>query len=284
MRRDRSGEPIAPWIGAGLAAGTLAVLLLAEWRRPLRRRTEPTARRLGRNAVLAGLAGLTVRSCERPLAQRLSALVQRRRLGLLPRLRLPAPLATLAACAWLDYTLYLWHVLTHRVPLLWRFHRVHHADLDLDVSTALRFHFGEMLLSVPFRLAQIASIGVSPRALSIWYALLLPEIMLHHANVRLPHRLERWLSAVVMTPRLHGIHHSTRASEVDSNWSSGLVLWDRLHGTLRRDVPQAAIRIGVPELRRPAAVTLPRILLLPLAVPPRPRLSGRRSPSTAARG
>jgi fatty acid hydroxylase family protein len=151
--------------------------------------------------------------------------------------------------------------LTHRVPFLWRFHRVHHADRDLDVTTALRFHFGEMALSVPFRAAQVALIGVSPRALSIWKAALLASIMFHHSNVRLPARIDRALSRLVMTPRLHGIHHARDPRLRETNWSSGLVVWDTLHGTLLRDAPQPTI--GVPGLEGSEDVRLGRMMALP---------------------
>jgi sterol desaturase/sphingolipid hydroxylase (fatty acid hydroxylase superfamily) len=162
----------------------------------------------------------------------------------------------------LDYGLYVWHALTHKLPPLWRFHRVHHMDRDLDVGTALRFHFGEMLLSVPWRAAQIALTGVSRLPLSIWQTLTVLAVMFHHSNVRLPIGLERALSWLVMTPRMHGIHHSIVDAERNSNWSTIFSFPDYLHGTRRFDVPQEAITIGVPEAgARPP--TLGRLLVEP---------------------
>ena len=217
---------------------------------------------------MSALAAAAVQVTERPLVKPLAHWVERNRFGLLKRLNLPAPLETALACVLLDYTLYLWHVLTHKVPLLWRFHRVHHADLGLDATTALRFHFGEMALSAGWRAAQVAAIGVSPRALSVWYTLLLPEVMFHHSNVELPPRVERWLRLLVVTPRMHGIHHSVVEDEVNSNWSSGLTVWDYLHRTLRLGTPQEQITIGVPELRHPSQVTLPRLVVMPFGPQP----------------
>jgi sterol desaturase/sphingolipid hydroxylase (fatty acid hydroxylase superfamily) len=154
-------------------------------------------------------------------------------------------------------------VLTHRVPFLWRFHLVHHVDLDLDASTALRFHFGELACSVSWRAAQVVAIGVSPFAYSLWQTALVLLIMFHHSNVRLPDEGERRLSRWLITPRLHGIHHSIIKEETNSNWSSGLSIWDRLHGTLRMDDGRHEVTIGVPAYRDPKDVTLPKILKMP---------------------
>ena len=188
-----------------------------------------------------------------------------RRIGLLRLLRLPAAIDTAAGVLLLDATLYYWHFLTHRVPLLWRFHRVHHADLDMDASTGIRFHTGELLISVLFRCGQVLLFGVSRRALSIWNTLLLAEVMFHHANIRLTPGLDRWLSLLVVTPRLHGIHHSTRPDELDSNWSSGLTIWDRLGKTLRTTarLPDAQIQIGDARLRHPRSVRFGKMMRLP---------------------
>ena len=133
----------------------------------------------------------------------------------------------------------------------------------MDASTALRFHFGEMVLSVPWRALQIVLIGASPRALSVWQTATLVEILFHHSNVKLPLAVERRLRRLIVTPRMHGIHHSIVPEETGSNWSSGLTLWDWLHGTLRLNVPQQAITIGIPAYREPAEVILPKVLVMP---------------------
>src|SRR5207245_8958203 len=122
-----------------------------------------------------------------------------------------------------------------------------------DASTALRFHCAELVISIPWRAAQVVVIGVSPLAFSVWQTALQVSVLFHHANVRLPLALERRLVRVVVTPRMHGIHHSTVRGETDTNWSSGLTLWDRLHGTLRPDVPPAAVTIRVPAYQASAA-------------------------------
>jgi sterol desaturase/sphingolipid hydroxylase (fatty acid hydroxylase superfamily) len=246
-----------------MIAVTFLTLAWLERRRPLRRTVEAPVRRTSRNFAIAASGAAAVHLTEAPLASRVAALAERRQWGLLRRWRLPAWVETTLAVLLMDYTLYLWHILTHKVPLLWRFHLVHHIDLDLDASTAIRFHFGELAISTPWRAAQIVAIGVSPRALSVWQTALLMSILFHHSNVRLPLAIERRLARLVVTPRLHGIHHSQVRTEMDSNWSSGLAIWDRLHRTWRLDVPQSAITIGVPGFENPEDVTLARMLALP---------------------
>ena len=252
--------------GGSLLRGALAVgaFLALEWieqRQALRARTEPKGRHTLRNLGVAGASAVAIQLAERPVVAPLARWVDRHGFGLLPRLRLPRWAEAALAVILLDYGLYLWHIALHRVPLLWRAH----ADLDLDTSTALRFHFAELLASVPVRAAQIALLGVRPGPLAAWQTLTICSVMFHHSNVRLPLSVERGLARLVMTPRLHGIHHSVVEREADSNYSSGLTVWDRLHGTYRANVPQDAITIGVPAYRDPDEVTLPRVLAMPFS-------------------
>jgi sterol desaturase/sphingolipid hydroxylase (fatty acid hydroxylase superfamily) len=232
-------------------------------RRPLRRAVESKLVHECRNFAVAGLGVTVIAFVESPVGFWLSRVTDLRGWGLLHALALPSWLRVALSVLLLDYTLYIWHVLTHKVPFLWRFHLVHHVDLDLDASTALRFHFGELALAVPWRALQIVAIGVSPLSFAIWQTMLTVSVMFHHSNVELPIRLERFLNRFVVTPRMHGIHHSMVEEETNSNWSSGLTLWDRLHGTLRLNVPQEGITIGVPAYRDPADVTLPKVLTMP---------------------
>ena len=243
-------------------AALCALLLWLEHRRPLRREVEPKAVRVSRNLAFAGIAAVTVQAVEIPLVRPLAAVVEQRHWGI-TTLVSGGWLGVAIALLLLDYTLYVWHVLTHRVAWLWRFHVVHHVDRDLDASTALRFHAAELAVSVPWRAAQVVAIGVAPDVLALWQTCVLVSILFHHSNVRLPLAFERALNWVVVTPRMHGIHHSAVRAHTDSNWSSGLSIWDRLHGTFRGDVPQDAITVGVPAYQRRADVTLPHVLALP---------------------
>jgi sterol desaturase/sphingolipid hydroxylase (fatty acid hydroxylase superfamily) len=263
---EMSSERRMPaWLSALLVLGTAAAVGVLERRRSLRRSVEDHAAHTARNLAIAGIGAAALQLAERPVVDRLALLVHRRRWGLLPRLPLPPAVRTVAGVCLLDYTLYLWHVLVHRVPILWRAHAVHHIDRDLDASTAVRFHFAELLASVPYRAAQIAVLGIPPRTLSIWQTGLLMSILFHHSNLELPPRVERLLSRLVVTPRMHGIHHSRIDAEVNSNWSSGLTVWDWLHGTLQLNVPQQSIAIGVPDYDDEEEVRLTAMLttLLP---------------------
>jgi sterol desaturase/sphingolipid hydroxylase (fatty acid hydroxylase superfamily) len=258
------GEKILKLFGVSVALGTFGVLVWLENRRPLRlRRVESKMTRNGRNLAVAVAGAVTLRLAETPVVNRLTKFVERKSLGLLKIIRLPRWLETILAVVLLDYTLYVWHVLTHKTPFLWRFHVVHHADLDLDASTALRFHFGELGISVAWRAAQILVIGISPLSFAAWQLFLFPSVLFHHSNVRLPVELEGKLRKFIVTPRMHGIHHSIVHSETDSNWSSGLTVWDWMHGTLKTDVPQNEIVIGVPAYREPDEVVLTKILPMP---------------------
>jgi sterol desaturase/sphingolipid hydroxylase (fatty acid hydroxylase superfamily) len=205
-----------------------------------------------------------IQVAEMPVTIPLSLWVEGSGWGLLKRFGLPVWLEVVLAVVLLDYTLYLWHILLHKVPLLWRCHQPHHVDLDMDTSTAVRFHFAELMASVPWRVGQIVLIGVSPMALSIWQTGTIIVVMFQHANVRLPIGVERWLCCLLVTPRMHGIHHSVVPEEQNANWSSGLTLWDWMHGTLRLNVPQDEITIGVPAYQDPNDVTLPKVLVMPL--------------------
>ncbi len=254
-----------PWRLArpALLIGGALGIAWGERRAPLRSRTRPEGQRIPPNLVLGALSLIVVSALEDPIGRRLARRAERTRRGMAQRLPLPRWARDLVALLAMDYTIYVWHVLTHKVPVLWRLHLVHHVDPDLDASTALRFHVLDMALSIPWRAAQIAVLGVSPRAFGLWQGFFFLSVLFHHSNLRLPPRVERVLSWLLTTPRMHGIHHSSERSASDSNWSSGLSVWDRLHRTFRADPPQAAIRIGVPAYRDPAELRVLPSLAMP---------------------
>jgi sterol desaturase/sphingolipid hydroxylase (fatty acid hydroxylase superfamily) len=254
------------WLAIGLGVG---VLVVVERLRPLREQREPGPERVGRNLAIGLIGAAAVAASELPVVASVHRFAARRNLGLLRWLRLPRALRVVLGFLLLDYTLFLWHWMNHRSPWLWRFHAVHHLDRDLDSSTGVRFHFGELALSVGLRAAQALLLGVDRGTFGVYQQTLFLSILFHHSNLRLPIKAERELAAFVVTPRMHGIHHSTRAEETNANYSSLLSWWDRLHRTRRLNVPQRGIEIGVDGFTGPGDVTLERSLALPFERDPR---------------
>lgn len=250
-------------IRMAVLGGWVAGLLWWEYRQSLRRVVDSKWKRDLRNVAVAALAAAAMQFIEVPVAIAVAMRAQQKQSGLLQMAPIPEWVKSLAAILLLDYTLYIWHRLTHRVPFLWRFHQVHHVDREMDASTALRFHFGEIALSVAFRATQVWVIGPPLASYVAWQMFLFLCILFHHANIRLPLAWERRLAMLLVIPRLHGIHHSIVPDEVNSNWSSGLTVWDWLHGTLRTSVAQDSIIIGVQGLRGDRDQHLSRVLSLP---------------------
>ena len=259
----------SPLLRGALILGVAAVVLRLERTRRARGYVENILTHTARNLVVAGIAAVTVQTLEAPVVVPLARVVARRRWGLTAGIR-SAWLRDLTAIVLLDYTLYLWHIVVHRMPWLWRFHLPHHVDLDLDASTGLRFHAGELAMSVPWRAAQVAAIGASPRALAAWQSLTLASVLFHHSNVRLSARTERVLSWLVATPGMHAIHHSVDPTRMQSNFSSGLAVWDRLHRTFLRDAEPEQIVVGVPGHLDREDASLTKILALPFSDRARP--------------
>jgi sterol desaturase/sphingolipid hydroxylase (fatty acid hydroxylase superfamily) len=259
-------KKILTFVAMPLAAIGFGLLLLAEKKRPLRQATVNKLKRVPRNLALGGVTALAVNLLFVPVVSAVARRVQKRKLGLLNRLPLPAPLQFIAALMLLDYTFYWWHRWLHENGFLWRFHIVHHADLDLDVSTAARFHFGEYLLSTPYRAAQIILIGASPVAAATFELMFMLAAEFHHGNVRLPLDVERRLNTFMVTPRMHGIHHSIIADESNANYATILTVWDWLHRTLRLNVPQDEITIGLAAYRDESELMLSKLLTMPFVV------------------
>ena len=163
----------------------------------------------------------------------------------------------------MDYAYWWWHWANHMIPFLWRFHNVHHTDLDMDVSTATRFHFFEMLFSTVFLSLAVLLFGVAPMTFAFFFVIFEAGTLFHHSNWRLPLWLERILNRVIVTPRMHGIHHSIVQRETNSNWGTLFCWWDKFHRTLRRDISQDDITIGVAAYRDEKELTVGHLLLLP---------------------
>ncbi len=245
-----------------IGAGVLAVLFVLELVLPLRSPKRKRAGRVLTNIVVwtqAFAAGAVVRLVGLALAQWVTS----SRVGLVHVLRMPRVTAMVGGFLLMDLSFYYWHRLNHTMPLLWRLHNVRHIDPDLDVSTSFRFHAGEILLSTGFRTLQVVVIGVAPMLYVIYDLIFQSETMFHHSNIRLPLRLERVMNLAIVTPRMHGIHHSTVRAETDSNYSVIFRWWDKLHQTLRLNVSQAEIDIGVPAYQKSEDNRLDQLLVGP---------------------
>jgi sterol desaturase/sphingolipid hydroxylase (fatty acid hydroxylase superfamily) len=163
----------------------------------------------------------------------------------------------------LDYSNYIWHILLHKMPILWRFHLVHHTDLDLDVTTAFRFHFGELIGSVIFRGAAVFLTGALPVTVLVYEIVFEAATQFHHSNMKLSFRVEKILNYLIVTPRMHGIHHSMIKKETDSNYSIIFSFWDRFHRTVRLNIHQNEIVTGVPSYADEKELTIGKLLALP---------------------
>jgi sterol desaturase/sphingolipid hydroxylase (fatty acid hydroxylase superfamily) len=163
----------------------------------------------------------------------------------------------------MDLAFYYWHIVNHQVPFFWRFHNVHHIDPDLDVSTGFRFHFGEVAMSAVFRVVQVSVIGISGWAFAVYELVFQANTLFHHSNLRLPIRFERLLNKMLVTPRMHGIHHSQVQRENNSNFGVVFPWWDRVHRTLGLNIAQAEIAIGIAGYSQPDDNQLQNALLMP---------------------
>jgi sterol desaturase/sphingolipid hydroxylase (fatty acid hydroxylase superfamily) len=249
--------------GGLLVSLAVVACFLAEHRRPLRARARPLQERIRVNLPMVALAALTLRLVMIPAALAVATAAERAGVGVLRWIPLPAAVAAGAGFLLLDWSVYVWHRLNHRVAWLWRFHLVHHTDLDLDVTTAFRFHVGELLLSVGWRTLAIVAIGPGPALLLGYEVVAQAATAFHHSNWALPDALDRRLNLLLVTPAMHGIHHSVVEQETNSNWSVVLSWWDRLHSTFRRDPPNQALTIGLPAWRRPGDLGVIDLLALP---------------------
>ncbi len=255
--------PLLDSIGAPLIVCLFVALFLLQWRFPLRRQQFDLLRRLIRNLALSIPSQAVLRWTMLPAPLALAAWAQDRHLGLLHWLPLPAWARIGAGFLLMDYAYWWWHRANHMIPFFWRFHNVHHTDLDMDASTAARFHFGEMIFSTAFLSLAVVLFGVSPMMLLIFFIVFEGATLFHHSNWRLPIGPERILNLVLVTPRMHGIHHSIVERETNSNWGTIFCWWDKFHRTLRRDIAQDEIRIGVAAYRDERDLTLGRLWLLP---------------------
>jgi sterol desaturase/sphingolipid hydroxylase (fatty acid hydroxylase superfamily) len=246
--------------------GLVILWMLESWL-PFMQGRRQRLRHAARNLTLGLLNAAALALLAAPLMVRMAAWAQHSGVGLLRLVNLPVAVSTLLGLMLLDGWMYLWHRANHRFPLLWRFHRVHHSDPALDVTSAIRFHTGEILISAMCRLVLIPLFGLSLWQVLLYDTLLLPVIQFHHSNVRFPEWWDRWLRILLASPAMHRVHHSRIRSETDSNYASIFSCWDRLGGTFcwRQDVEN--IRYGLDGYDAEKWQRLNGLLQTPFAAP-----------------
>jgi sterol desaturase/sphingolipid hydroxylase (fatty acid hydroxylase superfamily) len=221
------------------------------------------------NLGIVALNTLVLRLTIPVAAVGLATLGEQRGWGLLNTTSLPEGVRIVVAVVLLDLAIYLQHVMFHAVPALWRLHRMHHADLDFDVTTGARFHPIEILLSMGLKLGVVVALGTPAVAVLIFEVLLNATSMFNHGNVGLPTSIERVLRWIVVTPEMHRVHHSVVPNETNSNFGFNLPWWDRLFGTYRAQPEAGHVRmtIGLDSFRDSAELRLDRMLLQPFRGP-----------------
>jgi sterol desaturase/sphingolipid hydroxylase (fatty acid hydroxylase superfamily) len=252
-------------VRVGCYAVVFAGMALWEWLAPRRRLTVGRRRRWPGNLGILAIDIIAVRLLVPTAAVGVALIAAARGWGLFNLLGLPAWAAIPVGVVALDLVIYVQHVVFHHVPLLWRLHRMHHADLDIDVTTGVRFHPLEILLSLAIKMAAVLALGVPAPAVLIFEVLLNATSMFNHSNVALPPRLDTVARWIVVTPQMHQVHHSVLRAETDSNFGFNLPWWDRLFGTYRAKpaAGEQGMTIGLPIFRDVAELRIMRLLTQP---------------------
>jgi sterol desaturase/sphingolipid hydroxylase (fatty acid hydroxylase superfamily) len=254
-----------PYIRLGAFAGVFAMMAVWEFIGPRRKQAIGRGWRWPNNLGVVVVDTLLVRILFPTTAVGLALVAEARGFGLFNMAALPAWFGVVASVVILDVAIYLQHVLFHAVPALWRLHRMHHADLEFDVTTGLRFHPIEIVLSMLIKFTVIAALGAPALAVLIFEVLLNATSMFNHGNVRIPLGLDRVLRWIVVTPDMHRVHHSVLSRETNSNFGFNLPWWDHLFGTYRAQ-PAAghdAMTIGIQQFRDARELGLDRMLIQP---------------------
>ena len=254
----------------GAFLGVFAMVAAAEALAPRRRLTTSKSRRWLANLTLVALNPLAVALIFPVLPVGLALLASERGWGLLNQWSLPYGIEVLLGVVALDFVVYVQHVLHHAIPTLWRLHMVHHADLDFDATTGVRFHPVEIVVSMAIKLSAVAALGVSPLAVLIFEVVLNATAMFNHGNLRIPEGVDRVLRLIVVTPDMHRVHHSVVIRETNSNYGFCLPWWDRLLGTYKARPAKGHtdMVIGLSQFRDPRKLSLPRLLALPFVGDP----------------
>ncbi|MEK9754263.1 MAG: sterol desaturase family protein [Rhodospirillaceae bacterium] len=245
--------------------GVLLVMATWEWVSPKLPQTLPRTKRWPANIGIVVLNTLLVRILFPVLPVGVAAIAEARGWGLFVLAPVPGWIAFFVSVLILDLAIYVQHVMFHKVPVLWRLHRMHHADTAIDVTTGARFHPIEIVLSIVIKMAVVALLGAPAPAVVVFEVLINATAMFNHANLSLPESVDRLLRLVMVTPDMHRVHHSTLRRETDSNYGFNLPWWDRLFGTYiaQPSAGHDGMVIGLETFRAPVEQRLDRMLLQP---------------------
>jgi sterol desaturase/sphingolipid hydroxylase (fatty acid hydroxylase superfamily) len=249
--------------------GGIFFFLVLELLAPYRKSSLSKAKRWINNIALTVLNSVILEFVFAGAVVTTAVYVTSNQLGVLNLVQLPPWTKLLATVAFMDFMLYIWHLLNHEVPLLWRFHRVHHSDLNMDVSTATRFHTGELAVSVVIKISLVFLLGPSLMGVVIFESTLVLFAQFHHSSLRVPEWFEALFWILFVPPSMHRIHHSVIIEERNTNYGTIFSIWDRWLGTLLTNVDQSRIRIGIGAYQRAGKLDFLHLLAMPFTKPVR---------------
>jgi sterol desaturase/sphingolipid hydroxylase (fatty acid hydroxylase superfamily) len=257
----------ASLIRLSLFLGGFLFFLMLELLAPYRQSTVSKVKRWINNVALTAFNSLILQLLFAGAVVRTAMYVTSHHLGVLNMVEAPSWAKLLATVIFMDFMLYVWHLLNHEVPFLWRFHRVHHSDLNMDVSTATRFHIGELAMSAVIKISLVFFLGATPLGVLIFESALVLCAQFHHSSLKVPRWFEAIFWILFVPPSMHRIHHSVIIKERNTNYGTIFSTWDRWLGTLLTDVDQKKLRIGVGAYQKPDKLNFNHLLVMPFTHP-----------------
>ncbi|NJM53238.1 MAG: sterol desaturase family protein [Blastocatellia bacterium] len=245
------------------AAIVLIILWLLETVIPFLPNRRERIKHSARNITIGAFNAIILAVLFAPLIFYLTTSTQNNKFGLLHLVNLPIWISVVLATLFQDAWMYFWHRITHRIQLLWRFHKVHHSDPQMDASTAVRFHTGEILISAVLRLGVIAFLGLSLWQVLLYDLLMIPIILLHHSKIKFPEKLDKFYRFLFASPAMHRIHHSPERIETDSNYGTIFSFWDRLGKSFRLRESSLEVKYGLEEFTKNETESFSVLALMP---------------------
>ncbi len=255
--------------------GIFLILSVCEFFWPRKKLSQSKLLRWFTNLSMTTLDLVLVHFLLGTLAFATASWAQKHHLGFFNHFEIPSYFEILLSIILLDFVIYLQHIAFHKIPLCWRFHKVHHTDLDIDVTTGLRFHPLEIIVSLFIKMAAIVILGPSPLAVILFEIILNATSQFNHSNIHIPETMDQTLRMILVTPDMHRVHHSTTPLETNSNFGFSLPWWDHLWKTYRQEphLPHVSMEIGLPQYRNSEKLNLLNLLRMPFNAEERTRTS-----------